>query len=63
MTIREVAAELHLSKQSVQRLIDSGVLRAIDVAPPGTKARTLRIDKAEFARFVASRDVTPEDEA
>lgn len=61
ITIREVALELHLSKASVQRLVDAGVLHAIDVAPPGTKARTIRIDKAEVARFVAERNIQPRE--
>jgi excisionase family DNA binding protein len=62
MTIREVAKELHLSVSSVQRLIDHGALEAHSFAPPGARRQTLRVDRAELDRYIASTRITPDDD-
>lgn len=63
MTLKEVAEELSLDPSSVRRLIASGALRAINVAPAGAKRPTIRIDRAEVDRLIAERGIASEDEA
>lgn len=62
LTLKEVAEELSLDPSSVRRLIASGALRAINVAPEGAKRPTIRIDRAEVDRLIAARAMRPDGE-
>lgn len=54
LTIAEVANLLHVSRMHITNLIDSGQLKALNLATHGSKYRTLRIPITEVNRFLLS---------
>lgn len=56
LTVREVADELRLTTRTVQRLIDSGELTAVNVANSSTaKGKWYRISRADLDAFLEAR--------
>jgi excisionase family DNA binding protein len=55
LSVDQVAAELGIHRSSVMRLIASGDLRAINVAPSGARRKTLKVDPDDLAAFKARR--------
>lgn len=55
LTKKEVAAIFSIDPASVHRLLMSGDIRYINVAPTGSAKATIRIEPAEIARFIAAR--------
>ncbi len=51
LKVSEVAEELGCSTFTVIKLIDSGRLKAIDLAAPGARRRALRVTRADLAQF------------
>lgn len=54
MTLVDVAWEANISVDAVRRLIARGELRAVPVG-----ARSWRVPRSEFERWIARRDATP----
>lgn len=64
MDVQEVAERLKVTPKTVEKLIDTGVLAAIDVSPPPADPRKrpkrcLRLEPAEVERFMRERAVQP----
>ena len=58
LSIREVALRLRLGASTVVRLIDSGILVAVDLSLGGRK-RNLKVTPEAIESFLESRRVTP----
>ncbi|MDI9401727.1 MAG: helix-turn-helix domain-containing protein [Limisphaerales bacterium] len=52
---KEAARLLGVSMMHISNLIDSGQLRAVNLATPGSRYRMLRIPISELNRFVSGR--------
>jgi excisionase family DNA binding protein len=52
---KEAARLLGVSMMHISNLIDSGQLRAVNLASPGSRYRMLRIPISELNRFVSGR--------
>jgi len=57
LSLNETAERLGIGRSTTQTLIDTGQLRASDVATPGSSKRHLRIAVSDIEAFVASRAV------
>jgi excisionase family DNA binding protein len=60
LSIREVAGRLECSKPHVYRLINSGALPAVDIAPPGSKRTKTRVRLDDLAAFLSGNRATTE---
>lgn len=54
LTIHQVAARLECSKPHVYRLINSGALPAVDIAPPDSKRTKTRVRLDDLDAFLNS---------
>lgn len=60
LSIREVAERLECSKPHVYRLINSGALPAVDIAPPDSKRTKTRVRLDDLAAFLAGNRASAE---
>lgn len=60
LTIQQVAERLGCSKPHVYRLINSGALPAVDIAPPDSKRSKTRVRLDDLDRFLTH--ITPSKE-
>lgn len=60
MTIREVAAEMRVSPDTVHRWVRSGQLPAADVSGRGCRRASWRIDSRGLDQFIKSRANKPQ---
>lgn len=60
LSLDEVAKELDVSKTTVRRLVDAGLIRVVDLSRPGARRRTLKVNPAELERLL--RDGIPKDD-
>jgi len=54
-TINEAAALLRVSRATVYRLIATGDLESVDVAPTGSRSPKTRVSADAIARFIEAR--------
>lgn len=54
-TVEQAAEELSIDPSSLRRLLETGDIRYVNVAPTGAQRRSIRIEDTEIARFIAER--------